>query len=117
MSLATFSKAPMQPQPQRQQASLHTIEITVDQLLLDGPKKESYRALRVVIADGNSVAASSPAKYHGLNTFTPRSLALMNLPRVPPGVVEVAAGMVPPQSDKNPYCSIRTCVFHGPIVG
>lgn len=101
MSLTSFTQPAMQPQ--RQQATLHTLEITVDNVLLDSANGESYAALRVVVADGNSVSAGAPAKYHGLNTFSPRSLVLVDFPDVPNGVVEVAAGMVPPEAGKNPY--------------
>ena len=69
--------------PARQQASLHTIEVTIDEIQLDGDKGQAFTALRLVIADGNSVAAGRAAQYHGLNTFVPRCLSVMTLPDIP----------------------------------
>ena len=110
MALANLAQ-PAQPvarQQQQQQANLHTLEVTVDTLLLDGAKKEVYHATRIVVADGNSVAAGGPAQYHGLNTFTPRAFAQMQLPAVPTnsGVLQAMSGMLPPVSSKNPYENI-----------
>ena len=61
-----------------------------------------------MVADGNSIAAASPAQYHGLNTFTPRALQQMRMPDIPvsQGVLEAASGMLPPETPKNPYCHI-----------
>ena len=92
--------------PVRQQASLLTLEVSVDEVQLDGSNGETYKALRAVVAHAGSVAAGAPANYHGLNTLTPRSLACMNLPDVPKGVCEAASGLVPPEANKNPYKSV-----------
>ncbi len=107
VTLSTLAQ-PSKPVGKQQQANLHTMEITVDNILLDGAKGEEYRALRVVVADGNSIAAGAPAKYHGLNTFTPRAFHQMELPQVPTkqGVIEAVSQMIPPETSKNPYQNI-----------
>ncbi len=70
--LALASLAPAaKPAARQQQANLHTLEVTVSNMFLDGPGGAVYSGWRAVVADGNSIAAGLPAKYHGLNTWTP----------------------------------------------
>ena len=97
MALSTLAE-PARPAARQQQANLRTLEITVDNIVLDGAKGEAYNALRAVVADGNSVTAGSPQKYHGLNTFTPRAFEQMTLPAASAqtGVIEAVMGMCPP---------------------
>ena len=104
VALSTLAQ-PVKPTPNKQQANLHTMEITVDNIVLDGPAGEEYRAVRAVVADGNSVVAGAPVKFHGLNTFTPRAMEQFTLPTAPAkdGVIEAACGMLPPETSKNPY--------------
>ena len=104
ISLANLTQSAQAPM--RQQANLVTLEVTIDEVQLDGNNGETYKAIRAVVAHGGSVTAGAPAQYHGLNTFTPRSLACMHLPPVPQGVVEATSGLVPPETNKNPYKSI-----------
>ena len=79
------------------------MEITVGTMTVNGNNGKSFRAFRTVVADGNSVSAGGPAKYHGLNTFAPRPLALITSPAVPAGFVEVTDRRAPPDSERNPY--------------
>ena len=104
MALTSLQQPPASP-ARRQQASLHTMEITVDNVMLDDPNGREYQALRTVVADGNSVAAGAPAQFHGLNTFTPRALAQLKIPQVPvgEGILEASSGMLPPETSRNPY--------------
>ncbi|CAK0873855.1 unnamed protein product [Prorocentrum cordatum] len=103
MALAALAQ-PLKPAQNKQQANLHTMEITVDNVVLDGPDGEEYRAFRAVVADGNSAAAGAPAKFHGLNAFTPRAMEQFSLPPVPAkhSVLEATSGMLPPDTSKNP---------------
>ena len=104
MALSSLAEPPRQA-PRQQQANLRTLEVTIDNVVLDGAKGQAYNALRAVVADGNSVAAGSPQQYHGLNTFSPRAFAQMTLPpaSAQPGVLEAVMGLRPPTATNNPY--------------
>ena len=104
LTLSSLAQTPVE-KPRYQHANLFTLDISVDNVLLEGADGSEYKALRVVFADGNSVVAGQPAKYHGLNTMTARAMAQMHMPEPPTnhGILEAVASMLPPDSGRKPY--------------